>query len=90
MLGVDISQRRLRDIMAGAVDLLDRDRPRLTEALESGCFMLTGDAIALERADAVIIAVPTPVDETSSPDLRAVRSACATAVAHAAPARRSS
>ena len=83
VLGVDISQRRLRDIMAGAVDLLDRDRPRLTEALESSYFMLTGDAIALERVDAVIIAVPTPVDDDLKPDLRAVRSACAAAVTHA-------
>ncbi len=83
VLGVDISQRRLRDIKAGAVDLLDRDRPRLNEALESGRFALTADAAALGRVDAVIIAVPTPVDGDLNPDLRAVRSACAAAVAHA-------
>jgi UDP-N-acetyl-D-glucosamine dehydrogenase len=83
VLGVDISERRLRDIEAGAVDLLDRDRPRLTRALESGQFGLTTDLRALEAVDAVLIAVPTPVDHDLNPDLRAVRSACASAVEHA-------
>jgi UDP-N-acetyl-D-glucosamine dehydrogenase len=85
VLGVDISQRRLDAIRAGDVDLLDRDRPRLSDALDSGLMMLTTDAAALEAADAVIIAVPTPVDENLVPDLRAVRSACASAVEHARP-----
>ncbi|WP_231379322.1 nucleotide sugar dehydrogenase [Candidatus Solirubrobacter pratensis] len=83
VLGVDISERRLRHIEAGSVDLLDRDRPRLTRALESGQFGLTTDLRALEAVDAVLIAVPTPVDHDLNPDLRAVRSACASAVEHA-------
>jgi UDP-N-acetyl-D-glucosamine dehydrogenase len=83
VLGVDISERRLRAIESGAVDLLERDRPRLTVALESGQYALTADAAALEAVDAVIIAVPTPVDADFAPDLRAVRSACAAAVTHA-------
>jgi UDP-N-acetyl-D-glucosamine dehydrogenase len=83
VLGVDISQRRLSNIEAGAVDLLDRDRPRLTDALDSGRFALTADAAALEAVDAVIIAVPTPVDADFNPDLRALRGACASAVDHA-------
>jgi nucleotide sugar dehydrogenase len=83
VLGVDISERRLRDIAGGTVDLLPRDRPRLTEALESGRYALTADPAALASVDAVIIAVPTPVDGDLKPDLRAVRSACASAVAHA-------
>jgi nucleotide sugar dehydrogenase len=83
VIGVDISERRLDAIRSGDVDLLDRDRPRLTEALESGLLALTADTAALAVADAVIIAVPTPVDENLEPDLRAVRSACASAVEHA-------
>jgi UDP-N-acetyl-D-glucosamine dehydrogenase len=85
VLGVDISERRLADIRSGAVDLLERDRPRLAEAMASGLLALTADAAALEAVDAVIIAVPTPVDGDLNPDLRAVRSACASAVAHAHP-----
>ena len=83
VIGIDISERRLDAIRAGHVDLLDRDRPRLTAALDSGLLALTVDPGALTAADAVIIAVPTPVDEQLNPDLRAVRSACAAAVEHA-------
>jgi UDP-N-acetyl-D-glucosamine dehydrogenase len=83
VIGVDISERRLDAIRAGDVDMLDRDRPRLDAALGSHHLHLTTDAAALEAADAVIIAVPTPVDENLVPDLRAVRAACASAVAHA-------
>ena len=83
VLGVDVSERRLGDIRAAAVDLLDRDRPRLTGALASGRFRLTSDLAALGRVDAVIIAVPTPVDEELTPDLQALRSACASTVEHA-------
>jgi nucleotide sugar dehydrogenase len=83
VLGVDISARRLAAIRAGQVDLLDRDRPRLSAAIESGQFALTTDPAGLSMADAVIIAVPTPVDEDLNPDLTAVRSACAAAVENA-------
>jgi nucleotide sugar dehydrogenase len=83
VMGVDISERRLQAIISGQVDLLDRDRPRLTAAIDSGQFALTTDAANLRMADAVIIAVPTPVDEDLNPDLTAVRSACAAAVENA-------
>jgi nucleotide sugar dehydrogenase len=85
VLGVDISERRLADIRSGAVDLLERDRPRLAEAMDSGRLALTTDVARLKYADAVIIAVPTPVDEHLEPDLRAVRGACASAVDHSRP-----
>lgn len=83
VLGIDISESRLTDIRTGEADLLDRDRPRLDEALNSGLLGLTTDLSLLAAADAVIIAVPTPVDHELNPDLRAVRSACASAVANA-------
>jgi UDP-N-acetyl-D-glucosamine dehydrogenase len=83
VVGVDISERRLEAIRTGAVDLLERDRPRLAEAMDSGLLTLTTDSSALTPADAVIIAVPTPVDRDLNPDLRAVRSACAAAVENA-------
>ena len=83
VLGLDVSERRLADIRAGAVDLLDRDRARLGHALDSGSFRLTTGAPALADADAVIIAVPTPVDERRRPDTRALEAACTTAVEQA-------
>jgi UDP-N-acetyl-D-glucosamine dehydrogenase len=83
VIGLDASAERIRAIGAGAVDLIERDRPRLEEALDSGRVTMTTDPADLAAADAVIICVPTPVDERLRPDLRAVRSACATVVAHA-------
>jgi UDP-N-acetyl-D-glucosamine dehydrogenase len=85
VIGLDVSERRLGAIRDGDVDLLDRDRPRLTAALASGRLALTAQPAALRLADAVIVAVPTPVDEHHAPDLSAVRAACATVVAHARP-----
>jgi hypothetical protein len=46
---------------------------------------LTTTADAIEAADAVIICAPTPVDADRRPDPRALRAACADAVAHARP-----
>jgi len=83
VLGVDISEPRLDAIRAGRVDLLARDRPRLARALRSGRFALTSDAAALADADAVLIAVPTPVDGRRRPDPRALTAACAATVEHA-------
>jgi UDP-N-acetyl-D-glucosamine dehydrogenase len=83
VLGIDISASRLEDIRTGEADLLDRDRPRLDEALGSSLLALTTETPTLSQADAVIIAVPTPVDHDLNPDLRAVRSACADVVANA-------
>jgi nucleotide sugar dehydrogenase len=83
LIGLDVSELRRHAIESGRVDLLERDRARLAAALRSGRLALTGDAAQLAGADAVIICVPTPVDERLRPDLRAVRSACATVVEHA-------
>lgn len=83
--GYDISDDRLRAIESGDVDLSDLDRARLAKARSDESFQLTTDTAALDTADAVIICVPTPVDEHHVPDLVALRSACQTVVAHAQP-----
>jgi UDP-N-acetyl-D-glucosamine dehydrogenase len=82
-IGIDISADRLAAITAGDVDLLPRDHARLDEALADGDLTLSGDPADLAAAEAVIIAVPTPVDADLRPDLRALRAACATVVANA-------
>jgi UDP-N-acetyl-D-glucosamine dehydrogenase len=85
VIGIDASASRLERIASGDVDLLDRDRPRLEEALASGRMGMATDPARIAEADAVLICVPTPVDERLRPDLRAVRSACADVVANARP-----
>ncbi|MET9595872.1 nucleotide sugar dehydrogenase [Streptomyces sp. NPDC006516] len=85
VVGVDTSESRLADIRDVRVDLLPAQQVRLAEALRAPGFRLTADPAAALEADAVIICVPTPVDERLAPDLRALKAACAAAVAHAVP-----
>jgi nucleotide sugar dehydrogenase len=81
--GVDVSERRLQDIREGSVDLAAGERERLQSALELNELVLTSNPAALAAADAILICVPTPVDESLQPDLRLLRAACETVVAHA-------
>ncbi len=79
VLGLDVSHR-LKVITEEHADLLPTDRERLTSALGDPNFQLTSDAHRLSTAAAVIICVPTPVDEYLVPDLRILERACATVV----------
>ena len=83
LIGLEISESRLDAIRRRDVDLVADDHTRLEVAIESDAFRLTSDARALADADAVIVCVPTPVDEHQVPDLAALRGACATVVANA-------
>ncbi|GGL69555.1 nucleotide sugar dehydrogenase [Streptomyces fumigatiscleroticus] len=85
VVGVDISERRLADIRAGAVDLPPAQHAALVCAETSGGFSLTADAATLSAVDAVVVCVPTPVTERHEPDLAALRAACASVVGRAVP-----
>ena len=81
VLGIDASQARLDEICAGDADLLEFDRVRLSEALLDEQFTVTNDADPLSEAAAIVICVPTPIDDHLIPDLDILRAACATVVA---------
>ena len=83
IIGIDVSEQRLADILARRADLYDADRLRLDAALADGSLELTSDPDAATAADAIIIAVPTPVDGDHLPDLAALRGACESVVARA-------
>jgi UDP-N-acetyl-D-glucosamine dehydrogenase len=83
VLGLDISDGRLRAIASGDAELLDTEQAQLAGQLADKRLVLTSDPADLAAADAVIIAVPTPVDERRQPDLRPLRGACNTVVAFA-------
>jgi UDP-N-acetyl-D-glucosamine dehydrogenase len=85
VIGVDVSQRRLEAIRSRGADLLDDDRVRLESAFLADDFVLTDDPSMISRAAAVIVCVPTPVDDHLVPDLAILRGAAATVVAHAVP-----
>jgi nucleotide sugar dehydrogenase len=83
VIGFDVNPARLEAIAQGTVDALPRDLARLRASVKSKQLRLTAEPGMLAEADAVIIAVPTPVDEQLQPDPRAVHAACATVVEHA-------
>lgn len=85
VIGLDVSERRLDAIRAGDVDLLPSDHERLAAHAGNPLFELTADPAVLARAAAVLICVPTPVDQHLVPDLAALAGACATVVEHAVP-----
>ena len=85
VLGLDVSERRLSVIKEGHPDLVDTDAVRLARALADPGFTMTSDAARLSRARAVIICVPTPVDEHLVPELRILKAACETVVSAAVP-----
>jgi nucleotide sugar dehydrogenase len=81
--GVDTSAARLDEIRSGAPDISPAQRAKLAAALESPAFALSSQAGSLAAADAIVICVPTPVDDAFRPDLRFLQTACETVVAHA-------
>jgi UDP-N-acetyl-D-glucosamine dehydrogenase len=85
IIGIDISAGRLAAITGRAADLSDSDRPLLDAALTDGSLELTSDITRVADAGAVIICVPTPVDDERIPDLGALRGACAAVAASARP-----
>lgn len=85
VLGVDLSEDRLKMIEEERVDLVDDDRHRLARALRGRGYEITNDVSQLSRAAAVVVCVPTPVDLYLVPDLQMLRSACANVVEQAVP-----
>lgn len=83
VVGLDIDERRIEAIRDGRVDILDRDRRCLVELIAAGGLPLTTDFDELAACDAVIICVPTPVDDHLVPHLGALEAACANVVRHA-------
>jgi UDP-N-acetyl-D-glucosamine dehydrogenase len=83
VIGLDISDDRLRAIADGEAELLDHEQVQLADQLDASSLLLTSDPTELAAADAIIIAVPTPVDDRRQPDLRPLRGACNTVVAFA-------
>ncbi|HET6500257.1 MAG TPA: nucleotide sugar dehydrogenase [Amycolatopsis sp.] len=83
IIGLDTSESRLKAVSGGEVDLTEADLRRLDVARQDSAFQLTSDPALPAEADAVIVCVPTPVDEAHLPETSALRSACAAVVANA-------
>lgn len=74
VIGVDVSQRVVDTINAGQIHIIEPDLAGLVHrAVAAGKLRAT---LMPEPADAFIIAVPTPFDDSHAPDLGYIRAAC--------------
>ncbi len=84
VIGVDVSQERVREIMDGSPELVDADLARLDVARkDTDHFAVVEDVAAIANAACVLICVPTPIDNRQTPNLEPLSKACAAVVAHA-------
>jgi UDP-N-acetyl-D-glucosamine dehydrogenase len=77
VIGFDVSQERVDALMAGTSHVEDVTATGLAEALRAGA-RFTADAEQLRAADALIIAVPSPLGRNRQPDTSYIESAADT------------
>ncbi|HEX8949921.1 MAG TPA: nucleotide sugar dehydrogenase [Dissulfurispiraceae bacterium] len=69
--GYDVSPKRIEELRSG----FDRTKEITEEALKSSSIEFTNDPEAISKCKAVIVTVPTPIDEYNIPDLFPIKSA---------------
>jgi UDP-N-acetyl-D-glucosamine dehydrogenase len=85
VVGIDASERRVGELLAGRSPIDDVDDARLRSGLSKGFRIVGPEENALETADAVFVCVPTPITSTKDPDLGPVLSAAALVREHLRP-----
>ena len=78
VIGFDVSEPRVRELMAGTSHIQDVPSAVVAEHVKSGRFVATADATQLGQCDAISIAVPTPLSKTRDPDMSYVQAATET------------
>ncbi len=81
VIGIDRSEARVMAVNAGRSQIEDIDSEDLGRLIDQGRLRASMDYSDVAEADAVVIAVPTPIDEYRVPDLTAVQDASASLAA---------
>ena len=84
VVGFDVSQRVCDLLNSGKSHIQDVPASEVAEFVQSGHFRATTKAMDMSKADALSIAVPTPLGKTHDPDMSYVQAAAQTVaeVAH--------
>lgn len=77
VIGFDVSAGTIASLNDGLSHIDDLDDDDIVEMIGAG-FRATDDSASLGMADVIVICVPTPLSEDSTPDLGAVKAATAT------------
>jgi UDP-N-acetyl-D-glucosamine dehydrogenase len=83
VIGYDVNQGVVDALNAGTSHIQDVKGADLAELLRRRRFVATTDETQLARADAIAIAVPTPLVKTRDPDMSYVQAASAAVARHA-------
>lgn len=78
VFGFDISEKRINDLKAGT----DRTNELSSEQLTSYPIEFSADASIIAKAEVVIVALPTPVDDKNKPDLAILEAGTSTVGKH--------
>ena len=85
VMGIDIDRKKVEAIRAGESYIEHIPGGSIAEAVESGKLEVTTDFSEASRPDALIMCVPTPLDEHFEPDLSFVLSTMESLVPHLRP-----
>jgi len=75
VIGFDVSDGLVAALNAGTSHIEGISDKSLTSFIGSGAYKASTDASVLDDCDAIVIAVPTPLDEARNPDLSFVHAA---------------
>ena len=78
VIGYDIDEKKIEELKQG----IDRTREVHEDAVKNTSVQFTADATQIGNAQFIIVAVPTPIDESKTPDLSIVQAATKTVGAH--------
>ena len=84
VVGLDLNQQIVDGLNSGVSHIDDLSNDEIA-ALVAGGFLATNDSSAIAEADVVVICVPTPLDDSGSPDLTAVIAATKSVGRHMSP-----
>lgn len=82
VIGYDINEERAKQLNSGLSGMQHIADERVQTMLDKNLFKATASAKDLTDADAILIAVPTPLDVHHQPDLSYVESTCHTLKKH--------
>jgi UDP-N-acetyl-D-glucosamine dehydrogenase len=85
VVGIDTDSKKVAELNLGSTHVEDVSSERLRTLMSMGKFRVTEEAEALGQVDAVVICLPTPLDENRSPDLSTVVAGAEAAATHLRP-----
>ena len=83
--GYDVNESAVRALMGGHSHIQDIPDEALQKEIKRGTFRATTDESVMATADAILIAVPTPLVKTRDPDMRFVLAAVDAVARHCHP-----